>query len=371
LGFKYFLPRAPLLLLPILMIIWVNAHGGYMSGIALTLIFTVSEWINYLVCAARDPLQKRRLILLTNVAALTILTSLINPGFLDHWLYPFQSVGMASKNIIMEWQSPNFHLLGARIYLMTVLCFFLLTIYSHRKPDATEVIVPTFFIINGFIATRHIPLTALTILPFMGLAISQMGLTNIVSAIGQSRVAQWLKQRRGARVELGRGEFVLNWIMLWALVAGLFIGAPMFDASNGKRMHAALPVSAADFVEANGIKGRMFNSFDDGGYLIYRFWPNRKVFIDGRDDMYGDRFLADFMDIYEGKSNWKEKFDALAIDFAIVHKNAPIRQILVLEGAFKELFSDENFSVLLRRNPNEETFFRHLSSVQDNPIKLK
>lgn len=43
------------------------------------------------------------------------------------------------------------------------------------------------------------------------------------------------------------------------------------------------PVSAVDFLERTGIKGNMFNSHPFGGYLLYRFYPDRKVFIDGRD----------------------------------------------------------------------------------------
>jgi tetratricopeptide (TPR) repeat protein len=37
----------------------------------------------------------------------------------------------------------------------------------------------------------------------------------------------------------------------------------------------AYPVDACDFIERHGVRGRVFNSFELGGYLLYRFWPER------------------------------------------------------------------------------------------------
>ena len=35
------------------------------------------------------------------------------------------------------------------------------------------------------------------------------------------------------------------------------------------------PVRACDFIEQHGLHGRVFNQFAAGGYLVYRFWPDR------------------------------------------------------------------------------------------------
>jgi len=32
---------------------------------------------------------------------------------------------------------------------------------------------------------------------------------------------------------------------------------------------------AGDFIARNGIRGRFFNHFELGGYLLWRFWPER------------------------------------------------------------------------------------------------
>jgi len=35
------------------------------------------------------------------------------------------------------------------------------------------------------------------------------------------------------------------------------------------------PVAACDFIEREGLRGRIFNAFFHGGYLLWRFWPDR------------------------------------------------------------------------------------------------
>ena len=60
------------------------------------------------------------------------------------------------------------------------------------------------------------------------------------------------------------------------------------------------PTKAADFLEYNKIKGRFFNDFNSGAYLLGRAYPNIQVFIDGRTELYGSRFFEDYKRIGEG-----------------------------------------------------------------------
>src|SRR5439155_16677147 len=38
---------------------------------------------------------------------------------------------------------------------------------------------------------------------------------------------------------------------------------------------SSVPQAACDFIAAHGIRGRAFNYFEHGGYLLWRFWPDR------------------------------------------------------------------------------------------------
>jgi hypothetical protein len=42
------------------------------------------------------------------------------------------------------------------------------------------------------------------------------------------------------------------------------------------------PAGAADFLREHHVTAPMFNTYEYGGYLIWRLWPQERVFIDGR-----------------------------------------------------------------------------------------
>ena len=274
-SYKYFEAGMSLWLLPILMVVWVNAHGGYVIGIALIGMFTVCEWVRYWSDLRRDPSQKKGLVRLAQVACATVAASLINPGLFERWLYPFQVLGMATNEHIQEWQSPNFHTFSAKGYLLLVLLFLLSYAHAKRKSDLTETVVPIFFLVNGFLAMRHIPLPVLPIAPYIALALRRCELSRLTDRLRGTYIAKIYKALIGSSPELGKSEFVLNWIVLASLGIALSIYAPTFHAKDDEKLNEALPVNAANFVLANGISGNLFDSYRYGGYLLYRFWPDR------------------------------------------------------------------------------------------------
>ena len=53
------------------------------------------------------------------------------------------------------------------------------------------------------------------------------------------------------------------------------------------------PVPAAQVIAKNGIHEPIFTLDSWGGYLIFRFYPEMKVFVDDRHDLYGEQFLRE------------------------------------------------------------------------------
>ncbi|HEX5633454.1 MAG TPA: hypothetical protein VFX50_09505, partial [Gemmatimonadales bacterium] len=66
-----------------------------------------------------------------------------------------------------------------------------------------------------------------------------------------------------------------------ALTAALMIALSLPEWSRETRPFGPgveerrMPVSACDFIEAHDLRGRMFNPFYFGGYVAWRFWPDR------------------------------------------------------------------------------------------------
>lgn len=92
----------------------------------------------------------------------------------------------------------------------------------------------------------------------------------------------------------------------------------------------------------------MFNTYHFGGYLIERLYPAQKVFVDGRGDLYGDVFLREYMEIAFGAPAWARLFDKYEIDYLVVQRDTPLRQLLLCRGDFKLVYDDPGSSVLVR-----------------------
>jgi len=350
LAFKYAGAIRPLFALPFVMVVWVNGHAGYAIGIVLLVLFAACEWLGWLAQPVRNPEQKRRLLRLAQAICLVVLASLANPGLFERWLYPFQVLGMTVNDMIQEWQSPDFHWLPAKAYLALVLLFLVANTYAARKPDLTELALPLFFAFNGCIAVRHMPLAVLVLVPFTALALARSPFAAIGARIHGSAPVRWYMARRGTGKELGKGEFVLNWLA--AGVIALCVPAYVHGLQKGEPAAPDVKLAgAADFIAAHGLGGRLFNAYGDGGYLIYRLAPHARVAIDGRADVYGDGFIKDYMRVYDGAADWQPKFERLGVDLAVLPLDAPIRQLLLASPGFREVYRDKHYAVLQRDLP--------------------
>jgi hypothetical protein len=336
--------------LPLIMILWVNAHGGYVIGIVLVALFCISEWLTRCL-GGNGELKVSDLQRLALMVVLTILASLCNPYFISHWAYPFEVMGLAATRNIAEWASPDFNEPLAKLFLLVVGGFYALQIYRARKPDITELAVPGFVVVAAFSSNRHIVLAVMVMSIFAAPALRDgIQLAEQLGAGLQRLQHEW--RRRFARGKPpSRAEGLLNLGIAAALGLAAIAYYPTAQRDEAEMVEEKLPAGAAQFVLDNGITGRMFNTYDFGGYLIHRLYPQRRVFVDGRADMYGDAFLEDYFAIHHGLPTWARRLDKYAIDYVICDRDAPIRQLLLARGDYRLVFDDKAGSVLVRNAP--------------------
>ncbi|WP_419176067.1 hypothetical protein [Desulfosediminicola sp.] len=350
LSYKYLYEVKQLYLFPLIMVLWVNLHGGYIIGIALVFFFAVTELLTNYTKPIILRKARRALLLPFGIALTSLAASSINPDFIDHWKYPLQVISMdASKIFISEWRSPGFHDALGKLYLLLVFTFFAANICRKKRPDLTEFFIPLFFITQGFVAVRHIPLAALATMPFIAVAFKNCIPINL-PAESKDKLRQLLSRifNGSLNKDLGNKEYFMNLAILSLAILALFTVNPSLENKAAAKVNKAVPVTATDFIVDNEIQGRMFNTYGYGGYLIYRLYPDQKVFIDGRADMYGDDFLKKYKKINNGLPDWEKEFDHYDIDYVLCERQAPIRQLLLTRGDFKLVYDDEYSSVLVK-----------------------
>ena len=123
------------------------------------------------------------------------------------------------------------------------------------------------------------------------------------------------------------------------------------------------PSKACDFLENNRIKGRIFNSIDFGHYIAYRFYPEKRVFIDTRTELYA----RDFYKSYQRAQNYPAEWNALQkkynFDIAFIrHLFSGTERLLKYLYKNREwalVYYDENSVIFLHDAPeNKEAIER-------------
>ncbi|WP_028138386.1 hypothetical protein [Bradyrhizobium japonicum] len=99
------------------------------------------------------------------------------------------------------------------------------------------------------------------------------------------------------------------------------------------------PVAAVDLLEQRKVQ-RIFNAYQFGGYLISRDIP---VFVDGRAELYGEKFVVDFFKATEGKKPelLPRLLDEYKIDATLLVAGAPGPQILDQLKGWKRIYADD------------------------------
>jgi hypothetical protein len=277
-----------------------------------------------------------RLQWLARILVLCGLATLLNPDFIQRWFVAFQLLQMDyASTLIQEWQSPNFHGLYGRIYLLLVGGFVIACLYRRRRPDLTEILVPLAFVAAGFSAMHHVPLAGLVLIPFTA------------RAWADSAWMEGFNKLISPHVDLGLRGF--NWALLGLAFVGAVLLYPLSQRRAEAQLSREMPVAAADFIQRHDLRGRLFNEFADGGYLIQRLHPRMKVFVDSRPDVYGDDFLRKYSAIRNGSIGWEAAFDRENIDLLILRRDAPLRSLLLMRGDYRLVQEQGAHSLLLHR----------------------
>ena len=350
--FKYARRDRLLALLPAILLLWANAHGGFFIGLVLIFLFAGSEWLKR-GFGSEGALEAARLRTLSLWSAAALAITLVNPQFIRLWWYPIEAIVLTADNqTVNEWQSPSFHVPITQGFLALVLFFFAVQAWARRRPDLTEMVVPLVFIASAFISVRNMPLAALALAPFLAMNLARVSWSP--RAAGGSRAAvpgtgTTLSLGTGSAKPLADGQAQLvNWVLLVVTGLALALSYPAQRKKQEAAVATYMPVGAANFLLAHHIRGNMFNSYQYGGYLIFRLYPAQKVFIYGRTDIYQDGFVQIHDAIQQGRPNWKALFDRYGIDYVVCESSAALRQLLLQEGDFRLVFDDGNHSVLLK-----------------------
>ncbi|HEX4213243.1 MAG TPA: hypothetical protein VIA06_07965 [Candidatus Dormibacteraeota bacterium] len=329
--------RRALLWLPPLAALWANLHPGWLALLGLVGLAMAATAPALLVPGTRRPaLVRLRDLALAGAASAAAV--LLNPlGAEEYPASIAPLISPAQHRLIEEWQPPNL----ADPHLWPLVAFIALVLLGIAigRVGAFRGLTALATIALALISARDIPL-----LVAAGVPVVAMGLTRVIGLLA-ARV-RW----RERPLPAARGA-ALSAVVLIA-VAGIAVTAVSRQlGAERASVRALFPVAAADWLAAHPSDGtRMFNAYDWGGYLAYRFYPrrNRRVYIFSEATVMGDASLWRYEDIVSMRPGWREDLDRTGIDYAVLPRTSRLAGALARTPGWR-LVHHDRLAVILAR----------------------
>lgn len=329
--------------LPLLMVLWVNLHGGFAVGLMLIGVYVAGELLDIALGPFRGQSwlkgwtdRRRVLVRLLLAGAASVVAVAVNPDGPRMLLYPFQTVAIGVlRQYIQEWQSPNFHLLEMQPFLWMLLFTLVALALSKRSVHPTGLLAVSIFGFLAFEAARNIGIFALVSVP-------------VLARHGESALQPVTDRLGGGKQvpeRLARGVNLVLFCLV-ALGAMVRVASQLPLSVNLAGIERLEPVKAVDFIEAEQPTGPLFNSYNWGGYVLWRLYPDYRSFVDGRTDLFDDQLLRAYLAAWQGGSDWQSLFRQWDIKLVLIEPQSPLATVLQAAG-WVAIYQDPTAIVLV------------------------
>jgi tetratricopeptide (TPR) repeat protein len=276
-------------------LLWANVHGLFAVGIAVCGIYTAAELLRPWI-GSEKKIRFDRVVPLTIVTVLSMAASFVNPNFADGALYPIHQLGMIASDdgagafgsMIAELR-PLFDptVDAPPLVLALVIAIGSLSLaamlLNWRRVEASDVLLWNAFVYLTLSAQRN------------------RALLGIVGAAVLMRNAQSLLDRHPLSPRVQAALATLVSLSLFGLAGDVYVGnfyerlGAIRETGFGiQSLH--YPVGATEWIARERPPGPIAHRMFDGGYLIWRLYPDYSVMLDGRLEVYGDEKFARLQD---------------------------------------------------------------------------
>jgi hypothetical protein len=324
--------------LPVVLLVWANLHGAFAIGLALMAVTLLGELLEHAApLDARGSLETRGLVRLAFALGASVVAVCLNPYGFRLLAVPFETSSGSFSELIEEWMPPDLHNPSFWPFAILVVVLVFAVGTSPVALGWTDALLVGGSLLMAISAARNISTFAVVVTPI---------LTYHADAL--------LRARGHAVRKMAIASFPIaaSNVLILALLAGVAASriSPAFtDATFAERARETLPVDATAYLKANGVRGRLFNDYAWGGYLIEEL-RRTPVFVDGRSDLYGSDFLRDpYEFIAGGGPGWQARLDDYSIGTVIVPRTAGLAAVLAGSAEWKWVYADRVAVVFERR----------------------
>jgi hypothetical protein len=308
-------------LLP-LMALWADLHGGFVFGLVLIAPVALDA-----VLSADVSLRKSLALRWAAFALAALAMSCATPYGWNALMASQKILGLGGAlPLIMEWRPANFGSVGG-LEICLLLGIGLALLRGIKLP----------------------PLRIVLLLGLLHMALSQERAAEMLALLAPLVLAAPLARQIGGAEVLQSGTALPPRGVLFAIIATLLVaGTLVFTSMHRFEPHTrGSPVAAVAALKKLDLT-RVFNDYDFGGYLIAN---GVATFIDGRTELYGEKFFVDH-NAASGLMEPENLFrllDQYKIEATLLRTQSAATKLLDHIDGWQKVYSDDIATIHVRK----------------------
>jgi hypothetical protein len=303
---RYLIPVLPLI------VVWSNIHAALILAFVLQGAFLAGLILERIVRRFDYPAFYRagtaEWITLVILFVLSILLTGINPNGYMVLKVPFELTGIIESGLLnnQEWQQPPVWRLPF-FYLCQLLTLSLF-IANAKKLHFVHFLFGAFLSYISLKYVRNIAIFSifmpLLVWPYLG------------------ELERRIRERYKA----------YQWKAGMALLCGvcLYSAIVMSPFQFGSGIAWYFPDRIAEYTRQKNLRGNMLNSYAFGGYLIWTLYPERKIFIDGRNEVFLP-LIEEIVRVRADSRLWTQFLNKYQIEYALLGYWDELEEVTILD----------------------------------------
>jgi len=310
-----------------LTVLWTNLHGGFLAFLACFALWLVTH-----------PTLR-----LAAWLALCSAATLINPyGYHLHAHILSYLRSDWIRQVVHEFQSPSFRSENMAHYEILLLVGLMSAGSLLLRRRFAELLWIVFWAHQSLVSVRHVTVYAAVAVPLIAAELthrwdelasqySGRSVAGILNALARDFTPQFRRTSLWPAVA----------VVLLLVLPGRWpqdFPAVRFPVPTIERFAARFP------------DARLLTVDQWADYLLYRFYPRVRVFVDGRSDFYGPAIGKDYLRLLSGQHDWRTLLDRYQFDLILIPPDWALASLLKEDRQWA-LVADDGPALLFERRP--------------------
>jgi len=328
-------PSSRLVPLLILFALWANIHAFFGLGLMVLGMHSGASILVSVIGSRKiaAAFERENLISVATVPLCALLT-LVNPFGIKIWQTAGSLFSQKQETLVSEWLPVwKYPLASNMIFFAYFGILVFLGILFWERISLPHLAISLPLIAFGFYSVRILPFSTVATAPLFASL-----LDSLVSALKPDKPSF-------ARLR----PFAALFLVTFSAASLSYRAANPVQVPD-RAYREDYPVGAIAFLKENGLKGKIWNEFNWGGFISF---SSREFLtaIDGRTAvlLFPAGALEEWRDTVDAKPGWKERLEKGSPDFVLLYQDDFLSMQLVSDPGWQLLYSDDISALFARK----------------------